>query len=122
MSDVYEIIEREFDLIDDSCKDELIDFNFMPIKKAVFKLIAEHKKLQAENAELKKQSQWISIDDKLPENDDYVLITDSAGFTVVGYFWPFDSSTYRNKGAWYYGDHEQFVTHWMPLPTPPEGE
>tara|TARA_Y100000310_G_C20704371_1_gene833780 strand:- start:13087 stop:13341 length:255 start_codon:yes stop_codon:yes gene_type:complete len=61
--------------------------------------------LREENAELKKQSQWISAGDELPENDDYVLITDSAGFTVVGYFWPFDSSTYRNKGAWYYGDH-----------------
>lgn len=62
MSDLYEVIESEFDLIDDSDECELLEFNFMPIKKAVFKLIAEHKKLQAENAELKKQNAELTKD------------------------------------------------------------
>lgn len=108
--------------IDDNTVDN--DFIAHPdfVYEKLLELETEIKKLQAENEQLKKQSQWISVKDKLPKNDDYVLITDSHGFTVVGYFWPFGSSMYRNKGTWYYGDHEQFVTHWMPLPTPPEGE
>ncbi len=66
------------------------------------------------------KDEWISVDDRLPDHDNYLLITDSRGLIAIGYYWPFNSSMYRDKGRWYNGDYEQFVTHWKPLPQPPK--
>lgn len=60
-------------------------------------------------------TQWISVKDRLPEDDaDYLV-------------WLYDACTVER--AMYYGDGEwlteeldnltRFVTHWMPLPEPP---
>lgn len=80
------------------------------------------------NAEIKKLkalvSEWISVKDRLPivscgELDDYVkdkghrfLVTTEDGYVEIQTFWA--------KGQCFdYSD----VTHWMPLPQPPnEGE
>lgn len=68
--------------------------------------------------------EWISVDDRLPEdsNDgfaDAVLVTD--GFVqhmayFVGGEWRFAESGEIKEPMWYR------ITHWMPLPNPPEGE
>lgn len=61
---------------------------------------------------------WISVEDRLPENDDNYLV--------------FTSDRNEKEIATYYGDGEwlthdlinliPLVTHWMPLPEPPETE
>lgn len=55
-------------------------------------------------------SEWISVKDKTPEYGAVVLVWDDGGFayidTWVGHTWK------------YGGDFG--VTHWMPLPEPPE--
>jgi len=71
----------------------------------------EIKRLQAENAELKKQSQWVSVEDELPEFDDDFLVTGSDIELEVCHFDP----------DWGWLDDFD-ITHWMPIPTPPEGE
>ena len=46
MSNLYDSIENEFDLIDDASESELLSFNFMRIKRLVFQLIREHEEFR----------------------------------------------------------------------------
>ena len=80
-------------------------------------------------------SKWISVKDRLPhEIDGYndkvenrYLVCMNGGFIVTAdYFKP--SETTRNmKDMWsldltdpdYYKDDDFYITHWMPLPKPP---
>lgn len=72
-------------------------------------------------AALEQESKWISVDDALPKNDDRVLVCGVRNGITVCRYW-------ENSG---YGGHLQYmfftnkqnpitVTHWMPLPKPPE--
>ena len=68
-------------------------------------------------------SEWISVEDGLPENDVEVLITD--GDMVLGGCW-LDWGCH-NGLYWNTHNEEKFyalseVTHWMPLPEPPTEE
>lgn len=60
---------------------------------------------------------WISVKDRLPETEDHVLCctqSKKGGQNIVrGY--------YRRDGLWVSGMNSN-VTHWMPLPDPPELE
>lgn len=55
-------------------------------------------------------SEWISVKDRLPEKDEYVLCFCNIGDGFQAIF--------------HYGKERKFngtaVTHWMPLPKPPE--
>lgn len=72
-------------------------------------------------------SEWIRVKDRLPEPFTSVLVSNSAGVSLdereatTAYFDGVD-------GQWYYLAfwdydlwHKADVTHWMPLPAPPEG-
>lgn len=82
--------------------------------------------LREENAELKKQSQWISVDDELPEvlqkvitsitNDSVEGLVSEAVHQMEGEFICVGEIASRRMRP------SVGVTHWMPLPTPPEGE
>ena len=56
------------------------------------------------------QGQWISVSERLPDRNKYVLVTDN-GETDIGR---------RFDGRWVdcYGDKLKDVTAWMPLPEP----
>lgn len=65
---------------------------------------------------------WISVDDRLPEEHEYVLIR-MDGITFQGYLYFDIRDTYANM-IWVNSknnDHfDSEVTHWQPLPEPPK--
>lgn len=63
-------------------------------------------------------SEWISVRDRLPKRGDRVLAVNVDGVVAV-WFW---SESYG--GQWQLWESERKadkrITHWMPLPAPPE--
>ena len=77
--------------------------------------------LRRESAELRARvPQWISVDDRLPEEDDYYLCCIKSSL--------FPDRVYIDilecdKGSFEEGHiYTDTVTHWMLLPEPPKGE
>ena len=60
-------------------------------------------------------SKWISVKKKLPENTDTVLIAHKGGVSFGWY-----NGRYWERGANTNHRPLETVTHWMPLPEPPE--
>ena len=71
---------------------------------------------------------WISVEDRLPEDDVDVIVyavSNNGGYTIVITF-----HTHRLYGLniegwaspWQYFSMHYTITHWMPLPEPPEEE
>ena len=70
-------------------------------------------------------SEWISVDERLPEKDDYVLVYVYVGLNdpegqmevkSMDYYpeaWVGHPNKPANECHWY-------ITHWMPLPRPPK--
>ena len=72
--------------------------------------------LETELSKLKEQQRWIPVTERLPEDDDDVLIM-SSGSISMGYY-----SVYNEYWADYINVYNSDVTHWMPLPEPPKEE
>lgn len=60
---------------------------------------------------------WISIKDKLPEKDSLVLITDGERVTIAEWYQEQGWGLAREDKA--IGIFADTITHWMPLPAPP---
>lgn len=70
-------------------------------------------------------SKWLSIEDRLPEKQNDVLMYFASGNMAVG-FWH-DQDEYITFWRAYtddefYTDCDCMPTHWMPLPEPPKEE
>ncbi len=65
------------------------------------------------NAGYRKQSEWISVDERLPERPGAYLTYTFRGYTKISHF-----------EEWAIGEEPSFddytVTHWMPLPEAPK--
>jgi hypothetical protein len=60
---------------------------------------------------------WISVKDRLPENDTYVNVA-TDGVVAQAYWYNDKFYEFTSIGVATVGG----VTHWMPLPKPPKGE
>lgn len=69
-----------------------------------------------ELSKLKEQQRWIPVTERLPGEDDDVLIM-SSGSINMGYY-----STYNEYWVDYINVYYNDVTHWMPLPERPKEE
>jgi hypothetical protein len=60
-------------------------------------------------------SEWISVKDRLPEQDEEVLVVDSRGDVAL--------QSHDDCWGWEIAGCLPLLepTHWMPLPDPPQG-
>ena len=64
---------------------------------------------------------WISVENKLPDNCNDVLVTIGKYDVAIGYYG--DIGCFTGKKIWHVeGDHYHDVTAWMPLPKPYKGD
>jgi len=61
---------------------------------------------------------WISVEVRLPKTDDFCLVnTEFDCIRIAEYGW----ESWRFNDAYSSSEHpKSYVTHWMPLPKPPE--
>jgi len=111
------------------------DWNTRPIEDALQSRIAELEKdlsnkeieytdlwddalaLQARIAELEGERRWIPVSERLPKENAPVLVLTVLGGMFVDFI--YGKSVVTGNPDFYELDVED-VTHWMPLPTPPE--
>ena len=68
------------------------------------------------------QNEWISVEDRLPEEGQIVLVHQKDGFIYCAE--NFAGNVLMSPG-WFIDNYSwdaKEVTHWMPLPEPPEGK
>lgn len=73
-------------------------------------------------AEPIRHGRWIPVSERLPEKTGYYLVCDST-IVADGMMGRQDVSKYvigRHGGHWYGAIRRECITHWMPLPEPPE--
>ena len=77
-------------------------------------------KLQEQIAELRSAQEWVSVEDRLPEESGMYIVTANDGHAQRVSFvqWQKKNRMWNLTGARSYWR----VTHWMPLPHPPKGE
>ena len=65
--------------------------------------------------------EWISVDDRLPENDQWALcfMKDKSFGTFRVLQWNYIDWQWNDGDEWF---DEKDVTHWMPIPEKPKGE
>jgi hypothetical protein len=120
---LIELIRKPIAILPDKAFSPHIKFTLPYAEELADHLIANGVTLDDQVASISKQlasSEWISVNDRLPEDGEIVLVCGSRGgvYTAV-----------LNKPGQYNGWHKLNSkshycnpTHWMPLPQPPKGE
>lgn len=110
MIDIEEIIKSvKFDI---HHFDRIKDTDSRKMLKALEQQQKEIEELQAENKQLREGQEWISVDDRLPQDNTKVLSRYEGVYDCdVVMFW-------RDTSNPHFGHNP--ATHWKPLPKPPE--
>ena len=89
----------------------------MEIEKFALEALDHIEHLQKRIEELEQERRWTSVDERLPNSSERVLIRMSNYYTVI-------ASYFRNQKCWKNdaGATVHNVTHWQPLPQPPKEE
>lgn len=74
--------------------------------------VEEAKALEQRIAELEAQTQWVSVDDRVPNKIARYVVYTNRGTLLMAWYIP--------ETGW--NADNQDVTHWIPLPPPPENE
>ena len=69
-------------------------------------------------------NEWISVQQELPKTGLVLVVNDSGDITVGSHEIKHDGGCWRignDNVSWDYDfNHDYDVTHWMPLPSPPD--
>lgn len=64
------------------------------------------------------QTGWISVEDRLPETEGYVIVAWANGYVELSRC---TRDKYSHGGSWHPDFIPDDITHWQPLPKPPAG-
>lgn len=93
-----------------------LEVNPTKLNACIDDILSRLDKLEGANvAPTETSTTWISVYDRLPEPSEHVLIYCNDGLILVGWY-----DYYRM--TFLCTDGTPCVTHWMPLPAPPEEE
>lgn len=71
---------------------------------------------------LKGQRRWIPVEERLPEKDDFVLVTVSGIYNHLTFSDALQLASYSEDDGWFIESYPEWddpnVTAWMPLPEP----
>ena len=69
-------------------------------------------------------NEWISVEEKLPDTDDNVLVICNGEYKNIRFINAYDLAAYdSDEDEWILDSYPEAVvtvTHWMPLPQPPK--
>ena len=65
------------------------------------------------------QSEWISVEERLPETEGYVIVAWANGYVELSRC---TRDKYSHGGSWHPDFIPDDITHWQPLPKPPKGD
>lgn len=104
-------IEEIWDILTTDCDRECVGCEFENDEWCFTRFVAN----KLYNAGYRKQSEWISVEERLPKESGWCLANIITPFGL-----DFMSLSHYSKG--YGWNSRDTVTHWMPLPEPPKME
>lgn len=108
--------------------DYFYDFGDMVCEAANVAIAAlREQESRAKKTSDKKTSEWISVEERLPENEKPVLAyygfdNDGDGDLGMMFIGTLSYFCFDHDPHWQHAGCNLVVTHWMPLPEPPEVE
>ena len=63
--------------------------------------------------------EWISVKDRLPEDEKEMILVTDGDTVITGFMFTLEDGKVYTPGL-KMGGRSMEVTHWMPLPEPPE--
>ena len=104
--------------------DDLLFFTGIMWNEPLITVAAELLQARQRIRELEEQQRWIPVSKRLPEKDTtkqwemYECLLDRHGDILVAPLW-FENGLWLSQSR---TDYSDYVTHWRPLPQPPEEE
>ena len=112
---IQEKQEQVDQYVDDYVTECIIELGIDPdALKATAELNARlQRELRTARAMAARKPEWISVDERLPDKDGRFLTVDKKGYMMVCYW--------QTRFGWFASVcNKNAITHWMPLPEPPE--
>ncbi|HEC7403235.1 TPA: DUF551 domain-containing protein [Salmonella enterica subsp. enterica serovar Kottbus] len=105
-----------------ACRATMLQANQRDLSQPVDPQVADYEKtmLQAGNSPVSPGG-WISCSERMPEDEQEVIVHNKLGYRYVSYFDEHSGLFFDMRGGNQMNCIEHIlVTHWMPLPEPPE--
>ncbi|HAK3429129.1 TPA: DUF551 domain-containing protein [Salmonella enterica] len=105
-----------------ACRAAMLQANQRDLSQPVDPQVADYEKtmLQAGNSPVSPGG-WISCSERMPEDEQEVIVHNKLGYRYVSYFDEHSGLFFDMRGGNQMNCIEHIlVTHWMPLPEPPE--